>query len=260
MTFPDEAAPQISQACALVQNLLGSTVEAIHLYGSAVEGGLRPHSDIDLLVTVKVPLPESTRQALLTELLKVSSAPGRDGSRRPLEVTVISRDGVIPWHYPARRELQFGEWLRQDLQAGRFESPVLDPDLAILLTKARQHSVPLFGIPAADLFEPVPQTDFIRALADTVALWNSETDWEGDERNIVLTPARIWYSASTGNIAPKDVAATWALDRLPPEHHVVLTHARTAYLGEIDDSLAGCPAATGAFIRYVKTAIQGMLV
>ena len=26
---------------------------AVHLYGSAVDGGLKPHSDIDLLVTVQ---------------------------------------------------------------------------------------------------------------------------------------------------------------------------------------------------------------
>lgn len=34
--------------------------------------------------------------------------------------------------------LQFGEWLRDDLRRGVFEPPVFDPDLAILLTQARQ--------------------------------------------------------------------------------------------------------------------------
>ena len=32
------------------------TLLAVHLYGSAVDGGLKPHSDIDLLVTVTVGL------------------------------------------------------------------------------------------------------------------------------------------------------------------------------------------------------------
>ena len=36
-------------------------------------------------------------------------------------------------------------------------------------------------------------------------LWNSQPDWAGDERNVVLTLSRIWYSAATGKIAPKDV-------------------------------------------------------
>ncbi|HEY1080613.1 MAG TPA: AadA family aminoglycoside 3''-O-nucleotidyltransferase [Prosthecobacter sp.] len=256
MTSPNEVPPQISEACVLIRKLLGSTLEAIHLYGSAVEGGLKPHSDLDLLVTVTTPPPEASRRALLIELLKMSSPPGHDAPLRPLEVTVIARDEIFPWRHPARRELQFGEWLRQDLQAGRFEPPVLDPDLAILLTKARQHSVPLFGRPAANLFEPVPHTDFVQALSDTLALWTTETDWLGDERNIVLTLARIWYSASTGNIAPKDVAANWALERLPVEHQFVLSHARAAYLGEAEDLLAHSPEATGEFIRHVKATIQ----
>ena len=36
--------------------------------GSAVDGGLKPHSDIDLLVTVTVRLDETTRRALINDL------------------------------------------------------------------------------------------------------------------------------------------------------------------------------------------------
>jgi Domain of unknown function (DUF4111) len=64
---------------------------------------------------------------------------------------------------------------------------------------------------------PVPNGDFSKALAEIIAQWNSAPDWEGDERNVVLTLARIWYTASTGRIAPKDVASAWVLERLPVE-------------------------------------------
>lgn len=47
---------------------------------------------------------------------------------------------VKAWRYPPRREMQFGEWLRKDILIGIFEPAVLDIDLAILLTQARQHS------------------------------------------------------------------------------------------------------------------------
>lgn len=47
--------------------------------------------------------------------------------------------------------MQFGEWLREDLQAGRFEPPLADPDLAILLTHAREHSLALRGAEARTL-------------------------------------------------------------------------------------------------------------
>ena len=49
----------------------------------------------------------------------------------PLELTVVARSEVVPWRYPARRELQFGEWLRHDILSGTFEPAVLDHDLAI---------------------------------------------------------------------------------------------------------------------------------
>ncbi len=50
---------------------LEPTLLAVHLYGSAVDGGLKPHSDIDLLVTVTVRLDETTRRALINDLLKL---------------------------------------------------------------------------------------------------------------------------------------------------------------------------------------------
>ncbi len=125
-------------------------------------------------------------------------------------------DDIIPWRYPAKRELQFGEWQRNDILAGIFEPATIDIDLAILLTKAREHSVALVGPAAEELFDPVPEQDLFEALNETLTLWNSPPDWAGDERNVVLTLSRIWYSAVTGKIAPKDVAADWAMERLRP--------------------------------------------
>lgn len=259
LSVPLEIAGQIDLARKVIEQHLHGTLLAIHLFGSAVDAGLKPHSDIDLLVTVDGAPDDATRRALMRDLLAVSSPPGSDGPWRPLEVTVVARSSLVPWRHPARRELQFGEWLRQDLLAGTFEPPLLDPDLAILLTKAFQHSVVLAGPPAAGVFDPVPPRDFTRALADTVAQWNTEADWAGDERNVVLALARIWYSASTGRIASKDTAATWLLERLPAEHRPVLEQARAAYL---DPENAG--AATGgdrmvAFVRHARSAIGKML-
>ena len=40
-------------------------------------------------------------------------------------------------------------------------------------------------------------------------------DLEGDVRNVLLTLARVWFTLETGTIASKDVAADWAITRLP---------------------------------------------
>ncbi|HCO2845838.1 TPA: AadA family aminoglycoside 3''-O-nucleotidyltransferase [Escherichia coli] len=257
--FPAQVFKQLSHARAVIERHLAATLDTIHLFGSAIDGGLKPDSDIDLLVAVSAAPNDSLRQALMLDLLKVSSPPGDGGTWRPLELTVVARSEVVPWRYPARRELQFGEWLRHDILSGTFEPAVLDHDLAILLTKARQHSLALLGPSAATFFEPVPKEHFSKALFDTIAQWNAESDWKGDERNVVLALARIWYSASTGLIAPKDVAAAWVSERLPAEHRPLICKARAAYLGSEDDDLAMRVEETAAFVRYAKATIERIL-
>ncbi|MEI2415113.1 aminoglycoside adenylyltransferase family protein [Orrella sp. JC864] len=252
---PAEISHQLSAAQAVLHEQLGTSLLALHLFGSAVDAGLRPHSDIDLLATVQAPLSGSQRLGLMKSLLAVSAWPPTP-ALRPLEVTVVVKDEVVPWRYAPMRELQFGEWLREELSQGRVEPAMPDADLAILLTQARQHSVCLHGAPAAALFDPVPPAGLVRALAETVDLWNEEADWLGDERNIVLTLARIWYSLSTGRIASKDAAAAWVLRRLPPPHRPVLRAARAAYLGQAPDDLGDRLPQVAAFIGYAKAQVQ----
>ncbi len=254
-----EVSAQLSLAVQALQAHLHGKLVAVHLYGSALQGGLKPLSDIDLLVSVTQRLAEPVRRALMLDLLQHSAWPGESASLRALEVTVVVQGDVVPWRYPPRRELQFGEWLRADLLAGRFEPPCHDPDLAILLTQARQHSRPLMGPPADELWAPVPEVDLLRALAQTMQLWNAAPDWVGDERNVVLTLARVWYSAATGAIAPKEQAAQWALARLPAAHQAVLLEACEAYLGRGPDRLASRPAEMAEFVAFAKGEITRSL-
>lgn len=109
----------------------------IHLFGSALDGGLKPRSDI-VAGDGAVRPDEAVRRALMSHLLGVSAPLGCSGDMRALEVTVIAHGDVVRWCHPARRELQVGEWRRGDREAGIVEPPLVDHDLAILLTKARQ--------------------------------------------------------------------------------------------------------------------------
>lgn len=259
LCLSDDVSEQIKQALAVIDRHLAGRVLGIHLYGSAVDGGLKPNSDIDLLVTVRDPLSEAVRRALMLDLLTVSSPMSSDGTVRPLEVTVIVHGDVIPWRYPPRRELQYGEWLRQDIQAGNIETAVVDHDLAILLTKVRKRSVALMGPPADTFFDPIPWEDVIKGLQATAALWNSEEDWQGDERNIILTLARIWYSATTKEIVPKDVAAAWLLQRVPEQHRSIVADAWEGYLGTNDDDWSTRNTEMAAFVSFAKANIEKML-
>jgi len=198
-----------------------------YLYGSALAGGLRPRSDLDVLVLTSRPTATEAKRRLAEGLLAISG-PGP----RPVEVTVVAEPDIEPWRYPPRFDLQFGEWHRAALKRGAVEplSAKTNPDVALLLTMVLQSSRPLLGPPAPELLDPVPTADLTRAMLHGVdEVMPGLVD---DTRNSVLTLARIWLTVETGEIGPKDRAADWALERLPPEHREVLARARAIYLGE----------------------------
>ena len=96
---------------------------------------------------------------------------------------------------------------------------------------------PLFGPPAAEVLDPVPTADVHRAVVDHLPPLYGWLD--GDEANVTLTFARIWVTLETDRIVPKDVAADWVLERLPPEHRPGLEKARVIYLEGLGDGAWG---------------------
>lgn len=68
--FPAQVFKQLSHARAVIERHLAATLDTIHLFGSAIDGGLKPDSDIDLLVTVSAAPNDSLRQALMLALLQ----------------------------------------------------------------------------------------------------------------------------------------------------------------------------------------------
>ena len=201
----------------------------VYLYGSAAAGGLHPDSDVDLFVVASRALGAHEKRRVVDGLLPISGRTTRPAAWRPLDVTVVARPEVVPWRYPPRLELQYGEWLRDRFLAGDVEpSPRTHPDLAVLITMVRGASLPLSGPSAATLLDPVPPGDLVRAMVDGLDLLLA--DLESDTRNVLLTLARMWSTAATGEIRSKDAAADWALRRLPAEHRPVLLRARDLYL------------------------------
>ncbi|MFN3350836.1 aminoglycoside adenylyltransferase family protein [Pseudorhodoplanes sp.] len=224
---------QIAAATDIIRDTLGDAALAVYLYGSAVAGGLRPNSDIDVLTISSRSLSGDERATIIRRLMPISGWHADGGPGRPIELSVVARPSLMPWRYPPSIELQYGEWMREELKRGELPKwPHPDPDVTILVETARRAAVPLLGPPIAKILEPVPRVDLVRAMTEAIPVIMPGIEEGDDRRNGLLTLARIWNTLATGEIRSKDEAANWALARLPEEHRPVLAHARAVYLGD----------------------------
>lgn len=225
---------QVECVVEVLREVLGPDLVAAYLYGSAVSGGLRPHSDVDVFAVTGAATTHAQRARLVGRLLDLSGAGAAHGQERPVELTLVRLAEVRPWRFPPVREFQYGEWLRDAYERGQTPEPEVDEDLALLVAMVRQRGVALIGPPAAELLDPVPADDVRRATVAGIPALLDEL--ETDTRNVVLTLARVWATLATGDILSKDAAADWALTRLPEQDRAVLAHARAVYLGEAEES------------------------
>jgi predicted nucleotidyltransferase len=226
-----EDARQLERVVELVREVLGPDVLGVYLFGSAVLGGLRPESDLDLLAVSARPTTLDEKRRVVERLLSISGRRTPEGRWRRVELTVVVASEVRPRRFPPRFDLRYGDWLRSAFERGEVEPwPTNEsPDLAVLLTMALLADRPVLGPPPTEVLDPVPREDLVRAMVDGIDPLLEELD--ADTRNVVLTLARIWSTVATGEIRSKDAAAEWALPRLPEEHRAVLSRARTIYLG-----------------------------
>lgn len=225
---------QLDRLLGVLRDALGVDVLGAYLYGSAVMGGLRPHSDLDVFAVSRRRTRREEKEALIEGLVPLSRRGSRPASWRPVELTVVAQSDVRPWRYPPRLDFQYGEWLHEAFAAGDLDpAPESHADLAVLITMVLFASRPLLGPPAADILDSVPHDDLTRAMVD--GLESLLGDLESDTTNVVLTLARIWATMATGEVNSKDGAAGWALSFLPEAHRPVLARARAVYLGTEED-------------------------
>lgn len=215
---------QVQQVLDIVNEVLGEQVRGAYLFGSAVLGGLKPRSDLDVMVVSGRRTKEEERRALIGQLLGISEKP------RHLEVTIVVEGEIRPWSYPPRMDFQYGDWWRDEFESGDPQPwPEINPDLATLIKMVLIADKPLQGPPPAEIFDPIPRKDLVAATIEGIDPLLQ--DIEGDARNVVLTLARMWSRIVTEEIMSKDAAADWALARLPHKHQGVLEEARAIYVG-----------------------------
>jgi streptomycin 3"-adenylyltransferase len=247
---------QLRRLLASLEDVLGPRLLGAYLHGSAVLGGLRARSDIDVLAVSERRLTRWEKAQMIAQLLAVSGPDPDAAPPRPLELTLVVASEIRPWRYPPEMDLQFGEWWRDEFERGELEPwpSRTNPDLAVLIRMARDADVPLSGPSATTVLDPVPGPDFVRALVAGIPELVAEIG--SDTSNVVLTLARIWNGVVTGAVRPKDAAADWALPQLPAQHRSVLERARDIYLGTRDQHWEGLQAGLPSFVAAVLAQIE----
>lgn len=226
-----EIREQISQCLTLLKDVFCQDLLGVYLYGSLIAGGLQKYSDIDIFVISDRPTAHEERAKLVSNLLKISGI-YQKSSKPPIEMTIVVKSEINPWHYPPRFDFQYGDWLRTAFEGGNIE-PWTDkemPDLALLITQVLLASKVLYGSSPDKLLCKVPYGDFLGATKD--ALISLAVDLHSDTRNVLLTYARIWRTVETDTLCSKPEAAIWVLDRLPEEHKPVMKRAHAICIGE----------------------------
>jgi predicted nucleotidyltransferase len=247
---------QLGRVVTLVRDVLGRNVVGAYLLGSAVEGGLHPHSDLDVLVVCERALSRKEKRKLVDRILSISRRQTPSGIDRGIELTLVVHSDVRPWRYPPNRDFQYGDWLRLALERGETEhwAAKPDPDLASLITQVLAADVALIGPPPPKVFDPVPSPDVLDAIVVGVDHWVGNID--EDTRNGILALARIWSASATGSLHSKDAAAAWALDRLPEDYKAVLARARAIYLGGEEDRWDDVREQVRGYVEYVVEEID----
>lgn len=248
---------QAERVVSLLQEVLGEALLGVYLHGSAVIGGLKPTSDLDLFAVASRRTTPAEQRELIERLMPMSGRGDPTGQSRYIGLEIVARDDVHPWRYPTHMDFQYGDWYRPDFAAGNFAPWDPDnPDLAILLAMVLAADHPLLGPRPGELFGPIPWADVRRAMLDSIPDLRSYLD--GDERNVVLTFLRIWASLETGTFFSKDGAATWAIPRLPDALRPVAARAAQLYVeGIATEDWGDLRPTIGPFVDFVVSQIDG---
>ena len=232
-----------------MREVLQGDLVGAYLFGSAVGGGLKPHSDLDVMVVASRAMPAAHKRRLISGLLELSGRP------RHLEMTVVVHSDIRPWRYPPRMDLQYGDWWRDEFERGELEPwEEINPDLASLVRMVLVAGVPLQGPPPREVFDPVPRADYVAALVHGID--GLLRDLPSDTRNVVLTLARTWSGVATDRMRSKEAAADWALPRLPERHRGVLAEARSVYLGDRHQEPSDFAVRARAYAEHVVEQIR----
>jgi hypothetical protein len=137
----------------------------------------------------------------------------------------------------SHRDFQYGEWLRAEIVNGCIPQPTDDPDVVLLVAAALSRHRVLRGPALEDVLPAVPLAHVREAALRVMpgVIQNAT----GDERNALLTMARILETVRTGAIVSKAAAAATIIPSLPQPDRGLMERATAGYLHGDDGDWTG---------------------
>jgi predicted nucleotidyltransferase len=253
---PGATEKQLDRLVTGIEGILGTGLLGMYRHGSAVLGGLRPDSDIDIVVVATRRTSTDEKRRVIELLLTLSGGRSSTALGRPIELDIVVASEIRPWRYPPPFDVHYGELWRDRFERGDLEPwpSGTNPDLASAITMVLLGDRPLVGPRPADVFDPVPRADYLDAILRDTETVDEYLPW--DTRNVVLTLPRIWSAIATEGVHSKESAALWALERIPEEHRAVLERAVSAYRGDTDDRWDDLVVETRAYVDSMLAQIS----
>lgn len=213
---------------ARARTILGDDLCGVYLHGSAAMGCFSPvKSDIDLIVVAARPLTHRVKRAFLA----MTAALNEEAPPKGIEMSVVTRDVCRPFIYPTPYELHFsaGHLDRYLGDPDRYirEMQGADRDLAAHFTVIREKGRCVWGQPIPEVFDPVPQADYLDALWYDVA--EAEAEIEACPMYFILNLARVLAFAREGTVLSKAEGGRWALAHVPAAFHPLIRDALREY-------------------------------
>ena len=87
---------QLDRVLALVREVLGPDAAGAYLFGSAVLGGLKPESDLDVLVVSQRQTTRNEKRRIVERLLAISGRSTPQGWWRRIELTIVVLSEIRP--------------------------------------------------------------------------------------------------------------------------------------------------------------------
>ena len=214
------------------KRILGDNLVGVYAHGSLAFGCCQRNvSDVDFLAVVNHEMEPAEKEALIRILAGLE----REAPERGFEMSVLRYETCRNFVHPAPYELHYSEKYRaeaaRDLTGfcGRMHGT--DKDLAAHMMVAGRFGITVYGPPAAEVFAPVPEKDYIDSL-----LYDLDSALEDVYEvpvSVILNFCRVLAYCEEGLILSKPQGGRWALGHAEAKY-LPLIHAALScrYAGE----------------------------